>query len=230
MMPRNLSFSLIILLGAVLVVCDRNALDEADTMTMSRLAIDLRSLNCPTNTTMAQLSCVSVVHEVVLTVNRKEVCRKPVELGAQNVSCPVEVERGEVTFVVTLVSENETVLFSDTLRESITGDGFSINLAPQAVAPVLRVCYNTLIDTLIISPTGTGTLLVSNVGIDTLQWDAMTLENLCGDQPCLSFSPEWYNTEACSTDVLVVRSTVAGTYDVPITSAEGEVRVHVVVR
>lgn len=132
------------------------------------------------------------------------------------------------TFVTTLVSDNETVLFSDTLRESITEDGFEFTLDPQAVAPVLRVCR----DTLIISPNSTGTLLVSNVGMGTLQWDAMSLENLCNGQPCLSFSPEWYNKEACLTDVLQVTSTdsSASAYDVPTTSPEGEVRVHVVVQ
>lgn len=143
------------------------------------------------------MSPLSEIHLTVAMPNgRQEVLTRTLEPEPSVETFPVTVERGNVNFLVEVVSNNEMVLYRGSTTTEVRADGFTVPIVVQAVAPILQVCP----DQVVLEPGSQccraffagngfgGTFDVVNVGTDTLVWHAVAPS--CDNEPCFGFDPK----------------------------------------
>lgn len=184
--------------GVLLVGCDETPTAIERTV-QSEIAVDVGTLRAAARHT--QEACVSPLREIHLTVamanGRQEVLTRTLEAEPSVETFPVTVERGNVNFLVEVVSNNEMVLYRGSTTTEVRADGFTVPIVVEAVAPILQVCPEEVV----LEPRSQccsgflagngfgGTFDVVNVGTDTLAWRAVAPS--CDNEPCFGFDPEW---------------------------------------
>jgi hypothetical protein len=163
--------------------------------------------------------CQSIVSEVQLRVDGEFVGREPMDLGGVVTFDSVRVPIGSVLTEADVISNKGVLIFSATGVSAVKGDGFKVNLKPEAVAPVLEVCIRG----------NEQQLVIWNKGRDAVKWQLMPQGDagcLVNDSPCLQFAPPaWTTVTTVDSDTVAfsVNSRELRSFDVLISSQEGDV-------
>lgn len=112
--------------------------------------------------------------EVVISRGQQEVLRADQTLGSTDsiASFDIEIDAGTYDFRGLVYSNLDTLLYTGSTRQTISRDGFLVEIVPQAVTAVLVV--SPLTQTVPFSPTGqaaSAIIEVRNVGSIELLWD-----------------------------------------------------------
>jgi len=96
-------------------------------------------------------------------------------------------------------SNDGTLLYEGTVRETVEADGFRVEVPLQAVDGVLKACPDPIL--LTDSNDYTGELAVINRGAEPVAWTATT-PPLCDGAPCLDLIPSAATTAPGDTTAL----------------------------
>jgi hypothetical protein len=176
------------LLAAALPGCERGSpVSTNDAGPSGTIAIDVSALHRPPVRGM-QGPCASLAATMALRITPEhgsvQNFSRAVPAEASTVQFEsIDVTEGQVTFSVTVTSDNGTILYASESTEQISPPAFQANLTLAPQAPVLQVCPGHIV---LDRTTGfSDSLRVVNRGIGTLTYEAVS--PVCELGACLQF-------------------------------------------
>jgi hypothetical protein len=219
-----------LLLGINLLGCGPDSAATFDQAAPSgSVVLDLSSLRHPPGQG-AQQTCASLAAEVVLRVEEggeAEEFRRDVAAESGMVRFDgIEVQQGTVRFSAEVLSDNQSLLYGGEISQPIEAATFQVDLALQALAPVLQVCPGDI--SLGRGSDSSEAVQIRNLGIGTLTYQAVSPD--CSQVPCVSFSlPTGSVAEGASGELVAALDRIlpATSLELTVQSPQGSVPVAV---
>lgn len=205
----------LVLLVVVMIGCDVTESEPAD---LSSAATDVR-MDIGGIVSLSQ-QCQSIVSKIELRVEGEPVGTSSVDRDGVAVFSSVQVPIGAVLTEASVFSNRDALVFSATGVSVVERDGFTLNLRPEPVKPVLEVCL----------PHNRQQFVIVNRGIGSLNWRLIPQGDAAAcvtdDPPCLDFNQ---GAEGMTTDSVVVdfrvQTSTPRSFDVLVWSPEGDIGV-----